>query len=138
MSEFNYRIVAVMNKSVDPGKAMNALAHIVLGLGAQLNGESVHLVDYRDADGNIYGNISKMPFVILEANSNKIRNLREQANANHIQQVSFTDAMTVGTWQEQLSRSEQTKADDLVFYGIVLFGDAQKVTELTKKFSLWK
>ncbi|HEX4044043.1 MAG TPA: DUF2000 family protein [Gammaproteobacteria bacterium] len=36
MSEFNQRIVAVINKSVDAGKAMNALAHISLSLGSLL------------------------------------------------------------------------------------------------------
>lgn len=138
MSELVTRLVAVMNKSIDPGKAMNALGHIAVGLGAKLNAEALQLVDYEDADGNIYANISKMPFVILQANSNKIRNLREQARAHQIQQVTFTDAMTIGTWQEQLSRSQQTKVDDLAFYGIVLFGDAKTITELTKKFSLWK
>jgi len=138
MTEFKHRLVAVINKSVASGVAMNALAHLSIALGAQLNPETLHLIDYRDTDGNVYPNISKMPFVILEANSNKIKLLREQAIANNIQQVTFTDTMTVGSWQEQLARSQQTKADALNFYGIVLFGDATRVTELTRKFSLWK
>jgi len=31
-----------------------------------------------------------------------------------------------------------TKEEDLVYFGIVLFGDWNKLTELTKKFSLYK
>src|ERR1700722_19699353 len=103
MNEFDYRLVAVMNKSIEPGIAMNSLAHISLGLGARLRTDTlgINLVDYRDADGNVYSNISKMPFVILQANSNKNKNLREQALIHDIQQVTFTNAMTEGTWQEQ-------------------------------------
>jgi hypothetical protein len=79
-----------------------------------------------------------MPFIILTANSNKIKGLREQALAHNIQFADFTETMTIGTYQEQLERTAQVKADDLVYYGIVLFGDWDKVTELTRKFSLLK
>lgn len=138
MNEFKHRIVAVINKSIDSGKAMNALAHIAIGLGGRLNPELLELMDYNDANGNSYPNISKMPFVILQANSNKIKNLYQQTTNTDIKSVAFTDAMTVGTWQEQLIKSQQTNADDLIYYAIVLFGDAHIITELTRKFSLWK
>jgi hypothetical protein len=46
--------------------------------------------------------------------------------------------MTVGTYQEQLERTKQVKEEDLIYFGIVLFGDWDRVTELTRKFSLWK
>ena len=48
------------------------------------------------------------------------------------------DTMTIGTFNEQIERTKQKKEDDLVYYGIVLFGDWDKVSELTRKFSLWK
>ncbi len=46
--------------------------------------------------------------------------------------------MTVGTWQEQIERTAQVKDSDLIYYGIVLFGDWDVVTELTQKCSLWR
>lgn len=46
--------------------------------------------------------------------------------------------MTVGTYQEQIERTQQVKDENLVYYGIVLFGDWDKVTELTRKRSLWR
>ena len=46
--------------------------------------------------------------------------------------------MTVGTYTEQLERTKQTKEEAIVYYGIVLFGEWDKVSELTRKFSLWK
>ena len=46
--------------------------------------------------------------------------------------------MIIGGYEEQLERSSQTKEEELVYFGIVLFGDWEKVSELTKKFSLWR
>lgn len=46
--------------------------------------------------------------------------------------------MTIGTYLEQIERTKQTKEEELVYFGIVLFGDWDKVSELTRKFSLWK
>ncbi|MFN7097923.1 MAG: DUF2000 domain-containing protein [Gammaproteobacteria bacterium] len=138
MNEFKHRMVSVINKNIDMGQAMNALGHISLALGATVGTEAIQLIDYQDADGNIYPTISRMPFIVLQANSNKIKELRQRAIDNHIQYITFTNAMTVGTWQEQIERSLQARADDLIFYAIVLLGDAAIITELTRKFSLWK
>ena len=79
-----------------------------------------------------------MPFMILRANSNKIRTLRQAAQQGGIKFVDFTDTMTIGSYVKQLERTKQTKDADLVYYGIVLFGSWDKVSELTRKFSLWK
>lgn len=138
MNKFSNKLVAVVNQSVDIGKSMNALAHMCIGFGATLGKENLQLVDYQDADQGIHPNISKMPFIILTANSNKIRNLRKEVINNHIQFVDFTDAMTIGSYQEQMEKSAQTKEEALTYFGIVLFGDWDKVSELTRKFSLYK
>ena len=82
--------------------------------------------------------VSEIPFIILSENSNKIKKLRQAALAEHILLNDFTDTMTAGTYQEQIERTARTKEDDLIYYGIVLFGDWIKITELTKKCSLWR
>lgn len=138
MEKFENKLVAVLNKSIEPGKLMNALAHMCIGFGAKLGQEKLSLMDYQDADKSIHPNISKMPFIILAANSNKIRNLRIEAHNNDIHCVDFTDTMTIGTYQEQIQRTSETKEENLSYYGIVLFGTWDKVSELTRKFSLWK
>ena len=138
MTEFTHKLVAVLNKSVDPGKAMNALAHMSIGLGAAVGKEPLRFSDYRDVDGGSHPFISEMPFMILTANSNKIKNLRAECLAHQIQFTDFTETMTSGGYQEQLVRTAATKADDLIYYGIVMFGEWNTVTELTRKFSLWR
>lgn len=127
-----------MNEKIEPGVIMNALAHMCIGFGSAIGKEPLRLTNYIDADGGSHPNISEMPFMILKANSNKIRGLRQAAKEAGIQFVDFTDTMTTGTFIEQLERTKQTKDEALVYYGIVLFGDWEKVSELTRKFSLWK
>ncbi len=137
-SQFSNKLVAVMNEKIEPGIIMNALAHMCIGFGAQIGKEPLRLCNYIDADGGSHPNISEMPFMILKANSNKIRALRKAAQEACIQYADFTDTMTIGTYVEQMERTLQVKDDDLIYYGVVLFGDWQKVSELTRKFSLWK
>ena len=132
------KLVAILNKSTPIGTIMNALAHMSIGFGATLGTKPLALINYYDADDGSHPNISEMPFIILRANSNKIRNLRNDAITNHISFSDFTDTMTIGTYQEQLEISAKTKEQDLVYYGIVLFGPWDKVSAMTKKFSLWK
>lgn len=138
MNTFENKMVAVVNEKVEPGKAMNAVAHMCMGFGATIGAEALRLTEYKDANGGSHPNISEMPFIILKANSNKIRLIRNQAIENGIRFTAFTDAMTVGTFQEQLERSSQTKEEDLIYFGIVLFGPWDKVSEITRKYSIYK
>lgn len=138
MATFEKKLVAVLNKNCDTGKVMNALAHMCIGFGAHLSANQLQLVDYQDRDDNVYPNISKMPFIILRTNGPKINTLRKAAIQQNIEYSVFTDTMTVGTWEEQLQRTLTSNEQDLVYMGIVLFGEWQTVSELTKKFSLWK
>lgn len=135
---FPNKLVAVMNEKIEPGILMNALAHMCIGFGAEIGRAPLRLTNYTDADGGSHPGISEMPFMILKANGNKIRALRQVAREAGIQYADFTDTMRIGTYSEQIERTKQTREEELVYYGVVLFGDWQKVSELTRKFSLWK
>jgi hypothetical protein len=137
-NSFANKLVAVMNEKIEPGKIMNAVAHMCIGFGSEIGKELLRLTNYVDADGGSHPSISEMPFMILKANSNKILGLRQAATQAGIKFVDFTSTMTEGTYQEQLERTKQVKEADLIYFGIVLFGDWDKVSELTRKFSLWK
>lgn len=127
-----------MNEKIESGIIMNALAHMCIGFGSEIGKESLRLTDYQDADGGSHPFISEMPFMVLKANSNKIRELRRVAIAEGVRFVDFTNTMTIGTYQEQIERTKATNDADLIYYGIVLFGDWAKVSNMTRKFSLWK
>ena len=139
MVKFPKKLVAVLNEKIELGKALNALAHMTLGLGANIeNKDELRFTNYKDKDGGNHDKISEMPFMILKSNSNKIRMLRKAALANNMQFADFTNTMTEGTYEDQIKRTIETKEEELEYYGIILFGDWELVSELTGKFSLWK
>lgn len=117
---------------------MHICALVCIGLGAAIGKDNLRLTDYQDADGGSHPYISEIPFIILCDKSNKIRKLREEALTHQVLFNDFTDTMTVGTYQEQIARTAQTKEDTLIYYGIVLFGAWDLVSQLTKKYSLWR
>jgi hypothetical protein len=136
---FQNKLVAIVNKKVDAGVLMNALAHMCLGFGAHTGSTELHLMDYQNADGFLYPNISKMPFIILkEDNSNRIAKLLMEAKEAGIHYSVFTNTMTEGTWEDQKARTLAVKPEEIVYYGIVLFGPQEVVTKLTKKLSLFR
>lgn len=135
---FENKLVALVNKEIETGVAMNAIAHMTIGLGAQLNHELLRLNDYKDKEGNIYPNISQIPFIILRGKSSEIRKAIVNAKEEQIQFGVFTDTMTGGTYQEQLDNTLQTPEEKLIYYGAVLFGPWDQVSQITKRFSLYK
>ena len=136
---FEKKLVAVLNKKIENGRAMNALAHMALGLGGSVNNkEDLRLQDYTDADGKKHPHISDIPFIVLKGESNKIRSLRKTAIESGFHFTDFTDTMIGETYVEQHQNTRKTKEEDLEYFGICLFGDWERVSELTKKFSLWR
>ena len=139
MTTTGYKFVAVLNKKIEPGKALNALGHMTAGLaGIYENKEELEIINYEDKDGGAHS-ASKHPFIVLKAkNSNKIRDFRNKLIEKDIPFASFTEAMTIGTWEEQVARSKNTPEEELEYYGICTFGKPGEIDELTKKFSLWQ
>ena len=135
-----HKFVAVLNKKVEVGKILNVLGHLSVSLVANASSDQVQnmgVVDYSDKDENIH-KASKNSFVILKAdNGNQIRTLRNAAKEKGILFIDFTNTMQEGTFLEQLERTKQTPEVELDYYGIVLFGEIDKINELTRKFSLW-
>ncbi len=135
---FEHKLVAIINKDIEIGVAMNAIAHMTIGLGAQLNNELLRLNNYQDKDGNIYPNISQMPFIILRGKSGEIRKAVQNAKEQNIAYGVFINTMTGGGYQQQLDTTLVTPEQNLIYYSAVLFGAWDSVSQITKKFSLYK
>ncbi len=132
------KLVAVISEKLETGVAMNALAHMALGMGATLGPEVSMLCDYQDGSGISHPAISAYPFIILKGRPSKIREAVTLAKEQDIQAADFVNTMTVGSYTEQLQRTKQTPNAELEFYGAVFYGDISAVSEITKKFSLFK
>ncbi len=139
MAKFNNKLVVILNKNVETGKAMNALAHAMLGFGAGLmTKEEAHLNKYVDIDNNVHDNISEMGIVVLKASSNKIRTIKDKAKEMNIKYVDFVETMSIGTYEEEYELTKTKKDEELNYWALILYGEFDKFAELTGKLSLYK
>ncbi|HDZ5417197.1 TPA: DUF2000 domain-containing protein [Vibrio harveyi] len=133
------RLVAVISKKVEVGRAVNVLGHLSVSLANQLSDGDAIYIDYQDLDGNVHPNISHYPFIVLRAdNSNKIRKLRQEALDKSIPFSDFTHTMVEGGSEVQQQTTKNTSEAELEYLGICLFGETETLRELTKKFSLYR
>lgn len=118
------RFIAVLNKKVEQGRAMNALGHMTAGLaGGSGKTDEMCFLQYEDKKGGVHPNISHYPFIVLKAdNSNKIRAVRNECLARGIPFSDFTSTMSIGTSQEQQDATSSTPEEELEYWGIVMFG----------------
>lgn len=135
---FSYKLVAILNKDIDTGVAMNALAHMTLGLGSQVDKALLRFDTYVTQDGVSFPNISQMPFMILRGKSSEIRKAVMGAKDQQMQCGVFIHTMTGGTYLEQIERTKGMQENDLTYYGVVIWGPWNEVSLLTKRFSLYK
>lgn len=126
--ELENKFVAVLNKKISVGSLMNALGHMAAGLvGGYPNTQEMRFDSYFDQNGGDHRSIS-----------DQLRTLRQALIAAGVHFVDFTSTMTVGTYAEQKERTKNTPEDQLEYYGVCIFGNKITVSQLTKKFSLWR
>jgi hypothetical protein len=136
----DYKFVVVLNEKIEVPKLMNALGHMTAGLVGSCNDiPSMKFLHYVDGDETSHPSISHYPFIVLSAaNGNQIRTLRKNAIEANILYTDFVDTMLGFSANDQLQKTYNTLEKDLVYFGIALFGKAEVLNLLTKKFSLFK
>ena len=138
--ETTKRFVAILSKKAETGRLMNALGQMAAGLvgGHGLDSEGTFL-DYQDRDGSVHSPISHFPFIVLSAdNSSQLSKVIEQAKELGIPYNFFTDTMTIGGSEPQREATRTKSAAELEYWGVCLFGEAETLKPLTKKFSLFR
>ena len=137
----DFKLIALLNKRIEPGKVMNALAHCVAGavnlIGAD-GRDALKFLNFTDAQGQAYPSISARSFNILRGSDGDIRKARQRAIEAGIPAVCFSESMTGDTYVEQLERTKGTPTEAMHFYALVLAGHADILNPITKKYSLWR
>jgi len=133
------KLVVVLKEGLEIGRAMNALSHAMLGFGSGvISKEDAILNKYEDADGNLHENISERAIVVLRAGAKKIRSIKNEAKDAGIQFIDFVDTMSLGTYEEEYKITKTKQDDKLDYWALILFGETEKINELTGKLSLYK
>lgn len=135
----SHKFVAVLNKKAELPRLVNALGHLSAGLTAQHGDiDEMKFLTYTDAGGGLHPGISHYPFIVLAArNGNQIRTLRQAAIEGGISYCDFVDTMLGESAEDQLQRTSATPEESLTYLAIALFGSAEQLDPLTRKFSLF-
>lgn len=139
-SDNDRKFVVVLNEKIEMPRLMNALGHMTAGLVGHQNGHGDFAwLRYQDADGGVHPAISRYPFIILAAkNSNQIRTLRQAAIDQGLGYNDFVHTMLGSSAEDQMEKTRGTPESALEYFGICLFGPAEPLAPLTRKFSLFK
>lgn len=137
------KIVVAVSKQLEPGRAVNAAAHAMLGLSASAgNGEPLgvtkqfQVIDYPTSDASGFL-ASALPLIVLRAKPTHLTRLLNDLRTADLPVVAFHSAMTEGTWEDQVARSAEHSIADLDLYAVATIGSAGAIDPLTKRLSLF-
>ena len=135
-----HKFIAVVNKDLEVGKALNAIAHSCAGLvslAPEEVKEKMSFIDFVDKEGSLHKNISGLSLIVLRGKNNEIKKLRKNLIENNVLYTDFIETMTNDTYKEQLEKTLETSEEEMKYFCITAFGEKEVLDPLTKKFSLW-
>lgn len=138
-SDNEYKWVVVLNRKVPMPQLFNAVGHLAVGMRAGCQDEAARRFhDYEASDGKRLSTVSHWPVIVLQAdNSNQLRTLRASAIDSGVPCQAFVDAMVGRSAEEQMLKSKTADESGLEYFAIFLFGKAEDLRVLVKKFSLF-
>lgn len=136
-----YKFVAIINEKIEIGKALNAIAHMGLGLvniADEEIREKMSFIDFSDKDEESHKSISGLSLIVLGGKNNEIKKARRQFKEEGILFVDFIETMTGDTYKEQLEKTKDVNTEEHNYFGLLAFGEIEKINPITKRLSLFK
>jgi len=136
-----HKFIIALNKTLEPGVAMNAAAHMALALMQSSTAEQkeqMQFLNFIDANGGVHKNISGLSLIIMRGSNGDLRKFRRAALDNSLLCVDFTETMTKDSYKEQLERTKATKEEQMTYFGVAVFAEKAALDPLTKKLSVWR
>ncbi len=138
--DFSRRIVAVVNKELEPWQVANAVAHMEAVIGNELPKDQLVSGDvFTDSQKNYIPRNSQHPIIVMRAAEKDLHKLHEQVKSQNLTHHVFIKEMQdTNNDQEIIDILKGQSFDDTVFYGVSFIADHETADKLTGKLQLWK
>lgn len=70
--------------------------------------------------------------------NNEIKKARRQFKEEGILFIDFIETMTGDTYAEQLVKTKEINTEEHNYFGLLAFGEIDKINPITKRLSLYK
>lgn len=137
---FTKRIVAVVNKDLEPWRVTNAVAHMSAIIGNEIGKKELTSGDYFvGKDGVALPRNSQYPIIIMRADEKELHKLyRKVAEKKLTHHVFIKEMQDTSNDQEIVDALKNQSIADTDFYGLTFLASNELADELTKNFQLWK
>ncbi len=138
--DFSAKIVAVINKELEPWQVANAVAHMSAIIGNKTDGSTLISGDVFVArDGDTIPRNSQYPIIIKRGSDKELHGLHKALKDTNLTYHVFTKEMLDTTDDARISRTmEGQTLGETVFYGVMFLAPHHQADALTKKYQLWK
>ena len=137
--DFTKKMTVVLDSRLESWKLLNTVGHIVAFLGNKMDTKFATGDLFETKDGISYPRNSQYPLIALSATQQQLRDLMKKIRETSLLFVAYIPEMIEYTDDKRLMAKVSQKTDDEIEYlGIGLFGDNDKLKELTKEYKLWK
>jgi hypothetical protein len=138
--DFTKKIIAVVNKELEPWRAANAVAHMTTIVGNETKKERLTSGDHFAAsDGVTIPRNSQHPIIIMQASEKDLHKLFDKVQAKHLTHLVFIKEMQDTNKDEEIVEELKGKPmKDTVFYGVTFFAPNELADDLVKGFQLFK
>ena len=133
------KLVAITNRQYAIPQRQNAVLHATVGLIKLVGIDAFELLDYDNDELDVRAQISLFPNVGLAAkNGSQLLATYRQASEARIACNIFCESMLGASADEQVRQTREATLETLKPMAVVLFGDAEVLQALTKKYSVLK
>ncbi|MBN1168880.1 lysine--tRNA ligase [Candidatus Woesebacteria bacterium] len=132
------KLVAVIDKNMSKGLAANALGHIAYSAGHYSDDSWMGQEKIEDSDGNVHKGISRYPFIVLGADTEKIQEIVENSKNENLLVVDYSNVMfDTGKDEELVKKLSKTKKTDIKYHAVLLAGETSLIDSITKGLNLY-
>lgn len=138
--DFTKRIVAVVNKNLEPWQVANAVAHMTAIIGNEVSKKQLISGDvFVASDGESIPRNSQYPIIIKRSDEKELHKLYDKIKAeNFIHHVFIKEMQDTTNDKEIVEKLKVQPLNATTFYGVTFIADNEKADQLTKNFQLFK